>query len=93
MLIVHIIMSDGNYDDFSHGFMMTHKWRETIDAFINVEAFGIGGPDLVCQSGMTASPVNLKVVSGGEHVDVNIGAKVTPKVQSLILNSYKLSAY
>ncbi|KAM6591584.1 hypothetical protein CsatA_014189 [Cannabis sativa] len=68
---------------------MTHKWRETIGAFINVEAFGIDGPDLVCQSGMTASPVNLKVVSGGEHVDVNIGAtvangKVTPKVQSLI---------
>ncbi|XP_030496880.2 uncharacterized protein LOC115712690 isoform X1 [Cannabis sativa] len=35
----------------SHGFMRTHEWRETIGAFINVEASGTGGPDLVCQSG------------------------------------------
>ncbi|XP_048318519.1 uncharacterized protein LOC107428382 isoform X3 [Ziziphus jujuba] len=35
----------------AHGFMKTHEWRETIGAFINVEASGTGGPDLVCQSG------------------------------------------
>ncbi|EXC06150.1 Endoplasmic reticulum metallopeptidase 1 [Morus notabilis] len=35
----------------THGFMRTHKWRDTIGAFINVEASGTGGPDLVCQSG------------------------------------------
>ncbi|KAL2340328.1 hypothetical protein Fmac_008268 [Flemingia macrophylla] len=29
----------------SHGFMKTHKWRDTIGAFINVEASGTGGPD------------------------------------------------
>ncbi|KAL2336966.1 hypothetical protein Fmac_011412 [Flemingia macrophylla] len=28
----------------SHGFMKTHKWRDTIGAFINVEASGTGGP-------------------------------------------------
>lgn len=28
----------------THGFMRTHKWRDTIGAFINVEASGTGGP-------------------------------------------------
>ncbi|KAK9934393.1 hypothetical protein M0R45_021539 [Rubus argutus] len=40
----------------SHGFMKTHKWRDTIGAFINVEASGTGGPDLVCQSGPSSWP-------------------------------------
>ncbi|KAH0991909.1 hypothetical protein GBA52_003392 [Prunus armeniaca] len=40
----------------SHGFMKTHKWRDTIGAFINVEASGTGGPDLVCQSGPGSWP-------------------------------------
>lgn len=40
----------------SHGFMMTHKWRNSIGAFINVEASGTGGPDLVCQSGPGSWP-------------------------------------
>ncbi|XP_051144524.1 uncharacterized protein LOC127260697 isoform X2 [Andrographis paniculata] len=35
----------------SHGFMTTHRWRNTIGAFIDVEASGTGGTDLVCQSG------------------------------------------
>lgn len=30
----------------SHGFMMTHKWRDSIGAFINVEASGTGGPGM-----------------------------------------------
>ncbi|XP_010250754.1 PREDICTED: endoplasmic reticulum metallopeptidase 1 isoform X2 [Nelumbo nucifera] len=40
----------------SHGFMKTHKWRNTIGAFINVEASGTGGLDLVCQSGPGSWP-------------------------------------
>ncbi|XP_014523962.1 endoplasmic reticulum metallopeptidase 1 isoform X2 [Vigna radiata var. radiata] len=43
----------------SHGFMKTHKWRDTIGAFINVEASGTGGPDLVCQSGPSSWPSNV----------------------------------
>ncbi|KAJ8759086.1 hypothetical protein K2173_003324 [Erythroxylum novogranatense] len=35
----------------THGFMTTHRWRDSIGASINVEASGTGGPDLVCQSG------------------------------------------
>ncbi|GKV21293.1 hypothetical protein SLEP1_g31288 [Rubroshorea leprosula] len=40
----------------SHGFMKTHQWRDSIGAFINVEASGTGGPDLVCQSGPGSWP-------------------------------------
>ncbi|CAL5427652.1 unnamed protein product [Camellia sinensis] len=39
----------------SHGFMTSHKWCDTIGAFINVEASGIGGlgPDQpACQENM-----------------------------------------
>lgn len=35
----------------SHGFIKTHRWNKTISAFINIEASGSGGTDLVCQSG------------------------------------------
>ncbi|CAK9176038.1 unnamed protein product [Ilex paraguariensis] len=40
----------------SHGFMTTHKWRDTIGAFINVEASGTGGLDVVCQTGPGSWP-------------------------------------
>ncbi|XP_073130207.1 uncharacterized protein [Henckelia pumila] len=40
----------------SHGFMTTHRWRDTIGAFIDVEASGTGGFDLVCQSGPGSWP-------------------------------------
>ncbi|CAL0306366.1 unnamed protein product [Lupinus luteus] len=43
----------------SHGFMKTHKWRDTIGAFINVEASGTGGLDLLCQSGPTSWPSDV----------------------------------
>ncbi|KAG5015281.1 hypothetical protein AAZX31_08G100500 [Glycine max] len=43
----------------AHGFMKTHKWHDTIGAFINVEASGTGGPDLVCQSGPSSWPSNV----------------------------------
>lgn len=43
----------------SHGFMTTHRWRDTIGAFIDIEASGTGGFDLVCQSGPGSWPSYL----------------------------------
>ncbi|NP_001146097.1 uncharacterized protein LOC100279629 [Zea mays] len=40
----------------SHGFIKTHRWNRTIRAFINIEASGSGGTDLVCQSGPGSWP-------------------------------------
>ncbi|CAH2065845.1 unnamed protein product [Thlaspi arvense] len=40
----------------SHGFMTQHKLKDTIGAFVNVEASGTGGIDLVCQSGPGSWP-------------------------------------
>lgn len=40
----------------SHGFLTTHKYAANIGAFINIEASGTGGPDLVCQSGPGSWP-------------------------------------
>ncbi|KAK8647546.1 hypothetical protein V6N13_121279 [Hibiscus sabdariffa] len=43
----------------ANGFVRTHKWRESIGAFINVEASGSGGLDLVCQSGPGSWPSSV----------------------------------
>ncbi|XP_008445498.2 uncharacterized protein LOC103488498 isoform X1 [Cucumis melo] len=40
----------------AHGFMEKHRWHDTIGAFVNVEASGTGGLDLVCQSGPGSWP-------------------------------------
>ncbi|XP_074557502.1 uncharacterized protein LOC141813432 [Curcuma longa] len=40
----------------SHGFVKTHKWSNTVGAFVNIEASGTGGFDLVCQSGPGSWP-------------------------------------
>ncbi|XP_020580658.1 endoplasmic reticulum metallopeptidase 1 isoform X2 [Phalaenopsis equestris] len=45
----------------SHGFVKTHKWRDTVGAFINLEASGTGGLDLVCQSGPGSWPASIYV--------------------------------
>uniref|UniRef100_A0A0E0AIA7 Uncharacterized protein n=1 Tax=Oryza glumipatula TaxID=40148 RepID=A0A0E0AIA7_9ORYZ len=41
----------------SHGFIKTHKWNNTIGAFINIEASGSGGA--VCQSGPGSWPSRI----------------------------------
>ncbi|XP_022131778.1 endoplasmic reticulum metallopeptidase 1 [Momordica charantia] len=40
----------------AHGFMEKHRWHDTIGAFVNIEASGTGGLDLVCQSGPDSWP-------------------------------------
>ncbi|ONM52892.1 Zn-dependent exopeptidase superfamily protein [Zea mays] len=44
------------FNQGSHGFIKTHRWNRTIRAFINIEASGSGGTDLVCQSGPGSWP-------------------------------------
>ncbi|KAJ6851924.1 endoplasmic reticulum metallopeptidase 1 isoform X1 [Iris pallida] len=40
----------------AHGFVKTHRWTDTVGAFINLEASGTGGLDLVVQSGPGSWP-------------------------------------
>lgn len=47
----------------SHGFMTTHKWRGSIGAFVNIEASGTGGTDLLCQSGPASWPSYVYAMS------------------------------
>ncbi|TYH31616.1 hypothetical protein ES288_A01G186400v1 [Gossypium darwinii] len=54
-----ILLFNGAEESFllgANGFMRTHKWRDSIGAFINVEATGTGGLDVVCQSGPGSWP-------------------------------------
>ncbi|XP_021899641.1 endoplasmic reticulum metallopeptidase 1, partial [Carica papaya] len=43
----------------AHGFMKTNRWKDSVGAFIDVEASGTGGLDLVCQSGPGSWPSHL----------------------------------
>ncbi|KAK6930827.1 LOW QUALITY PROTEIN: Peptidase M28 [Dillenia turbinata] len=58
----------------AHGFMKTQKWRDTIGAFINVEASGTGGPDLVCQSGPGSWP-SIVYSQSAKHPMANSAAQ------------------
>ncbi|GMI70834.1 hypothetical protein like AT1G67420 [Hibiscus trionum] len=54
-----ILLFNGAEESFllgANGFMRTHEWRDSIGAFINLEATGTGGLDVVCQSGPSSWP-------------------------------------
>ena len=43
----------------AHGFMTTHRWKDSLGAVINIEASGASGPDLVVQSGPGTWPARV----------------------------------
>ncbi|KVI05717.1 Peptidase M28 [Cynara cardunculus var. scolymus] len=73
----------------SHGFITTHKWRNTIGAFINLEASGTGGLDLVCQSGPGSWPSQVYAQSA-VHPMGNSAAQVFTLLYSF-KNNFKVS--
>lgn len=58
----------------AHGFVTTHKWSDSVGAFINLEASGTGGLDLVVQSGPGTWPSHVYVQSA-KHPMANSAAQ------------------
>ncbi|XP_023546122.1 endoplasmic reticulum metallopeptidase 1-like isoform X2 [Cucurbita pepo subsp. pepo] len=64
----------------SHGFMEKHRWHDTIGAFVNVEASGTGGLDLVCQSGPGSWPSRVYAQSAVYPMAHSVAQDVFPVI-------------
>ncbi|XP_076836618.1 endoplasmic reticulum metallopeptidase 1-like isoform X2 [Brachyhypopomus gauderio] len=64
--------AEENYFQASHGFITQHPWAKQVKAFVNLEAAGVGGKEVVFQTG----PENPWLVQAYVHAAVHPFASV-----------------